>query len=83
MKYLVIISIMFISSCQVPTGNHEYDNYKVSNEYTTINTISGHRVYLSTFEYDSCEYIIIGEGNKIAMTHKGNCKFCKERNKHK
>ena len=27
---------------------------------------------------DSCEYLYIGAGN---LTHKGNCKFCMERNR--
>lgn len=29
----------------------------------------------SVFEYDSCEYITIYSG----VSHKGNCRFCKER----
>jgi hypothetical protein len=30
---------------------------------------------IGVFEYDSCEYITIYSG----VSHKGNCKFCKER----
>lgn len=30
---------------------------------------------VGVFEYDSCEYITIYSG----VSHKGNCKFCKER----
>jgi hypothetical protein len=37
----------------------------------------------ATIEVDSCEYLlkpmIVGEG--YLFTHKGNCKFCAERNK--
>lgn len=29
---------------------------------------------------DSCEYITIA-GGECSLTHKGNCKFCAERNK--
>lgn len=32
-------------------------------------------------EIDSCEYLISGVGSKRIMTHKGNCKYCIERNK--
>ena len=30
---------------------------------------------VGVFEYDSCEYITIYHG----VSHKGNCRFCKER----
>ena len=30
---------------------------------------------VGVFEYDSCEYITIYSG----VSHKGNCRFCKER----
>lgn len=32
---------------------------------------------IGVFEYDSCEYITIYQG----ISHKGNCKYCKERRK--
>lgn len=36
--------------------------------------------YVRVAEIDGCEYIIFEEGtNSQMMSHKGNCKFCKER----
>lgn len=32
-------------------------------------------------ELDSCEYFFYVRGNKMALAHKGNCKFCAERSK--
>ena len=34
-------------------------------------------------EIDGCEYILVngGENSEPALTHKGNCKYCLERNK--
>ncbi len=31
------------------------------------------------FVYDSCEYLIAFHGYKGFLSHKGNCRFCKER----
>lgn len=33
------------------------------------------------FEYDGCQYISFGSGHNLAVTHKGNCKYCQQRNK--
>jgi hypothetical protein len=32
-------------------------------------------------EVDSCEYLLGAWGDETLLTHKGNCKFCLERNK--
>jgi len=34
-------------------------------------------------EIDGCEYILVNgrENSEPALTHKGNCKYCLERNK--
>jgi hypothetical protein len=34
-----------------------------------------------TVEIDSCEYLVGMYDRSRYMTHKGNCKFCYERNK--
>ena len=38
--------------------------------------------YIKTYVVDECEYIgsVVG-GNRDFLAHKGNCKFCAERNK--
>lgn len=33
------------------------------------------------FEYKGCEYLVVGQGHGQSITHKGNCKYCLERNK--
>ena len=42
---------------------------------TDYHTKEGFRVCI----IDSCEYIHMSNGNGAYYTHKGNCKFCKER----
>lgn len=32
-------------------------------------------------DVDSCEYLLGAWGNATVLTHKGNCKFCLQRNK--
>ena len=34
---------------------------------------------LSTFEYDSCEYLLNIYPGGRSITHKGNCKYCEAR----
>ena len=42
---------------------------------TDYHTKEGFRVCI----IDSCEYIHMSNGNRAYYTHKGNCRFCKER----
>jgi hypothetical protein len=40
--------------------------------------------YIRTVEYDGCEYLIYVDHDSsyhrgVGMTHKGNCRYCKER----
>lgn len=39
--------------------------------------------YWKVIVIDSCEYIERFEGHAGLLSHKGNCRFCKERNKNK
>jgi len=34
---------------------------------------------IGVIEYDSCQYLISGNGSSQMITHKGNCKFCAAR----
>ena len=36
---------------------------------------------IQTIEYNDCEYIYLRRYGSVAITHKGNCKFCAERSK--
>lgn len=50
---------------------NKIDNEKVERSYN-----------LRTIVYDSCEYILVSDNPAgWAITHKGNCKFCQQRNK--
>lgn len=65
--YLFLVVVLLIG-CEKPKGNRESkDGYSV-------------------IEIDSCQYIevssMVGHQNGYySLTHKGNCKFCLERNK--
>ena len=38
--------------------------------------------YIRNYVIDNCEYVgDVRGGSRDFLTHKGNCKFCKERNK--
>lgn len=76
--FLIVILIgLTISSC--------VQHQNVNNDVKSINSL-GKFPYnsnideLTVVEIDGCEYIVCNAfGNKdIAITHKGNCKFCAE-----
>jgi hypothetical protein len=66
--YTVLVAFLFCS-CNIKSDK-EYAGTK-ARDFTVI-------------EIDSCEYIFMSrmplDGN-MAITHKGNCKYCKERSK--
>lgn len=41
--------------------------------------VDKHRVV----EIDHCEYVMINCGSNISLAHKGNCKYCKQREEKK
>lgn len=47
------------------------DQQKIANSITEDD--------FGVFVYDSCEYLIAIHGYKGFLSHKGNCRFCKER----
>lgn len=70
--FLVLIFTILFSLCSCETNNVKVknSNYKV------------HGSELELYVIDSCEYIgLIYMGPSDKLTHKGNCRFCKERNK--
>ena len=64
--YVLLLSSITIFGC-------EQDGEVLS----TINTKT-----IKTYVIDECEYVgsVVG-GNRDFLAHKGNCKFCAERNK--
>lgn len=64
--YLVVLVFMVLSCCN-------------SNEVQTVKRykVDWYRRY-DVLVIDSCEYLVrVGDGD---ITHKGNCRFCEERN---
>ena len=69
MKKIILLVLAFTSLIMVRCGNIENGDgtYRVA---TSPNT----------YIIDSCEYIgYIGYGSGDIIAHKGNCRFCKER----
>ncbi len=63
---ICFLVIMILSSCEQANKRAVTDRKYIG---------SG----LSVVVIDSCEYLYRDGGNNM-LTHKGNCKFCKERN---
>jgi hypothetical protein len=83
MKKLIIVAItlLALNSCGQPAVNLKEDIVIESTlgvfPYGTIDQ-------LKVIVIDNCEYIVTNSlrVKDPVMTHKGNCKFCKERNTH-
>lgn len=76
MKYLILLTaftLLGILGCNRPDLNQQ-----------TLVQGTGLAGNIYTYTIDSCEYIgrIVG-GNNDILTHKGNCEFCRTRNKNK
>lgn len=72
MKNLTYLLSMFVllvgcTPANVPSTKTEY----IVNDFYSPVTI---------VELDSCQYFLGQWGNATVLTHKGNCKFCAERN---
>lgn len=76
MKYLLLAALLFVAGCGVNSAN-EFKENKLYLKGSPGN------YEVRVMEYDGCEYLVIGIGNTLAVTHKGNCKHCLERNKGK
>ena len=70
---LLLFLSMFVISCGT---TNMVVRQNVNNKVVSIN---GSPVW--TYEIDSCEYIGQIESTSSFLAHKGNCKFCAERQK--
>lgn len=76
---LISVSIIFLG-CSNPKSRVETP---ISN-YTEYSTTGRGSSTLSVITIDSCEYIgYLGGTYSDVLTHKGNCKFCLDRNSKK
>ena len=76
MKKLLILSLLFsiLFSCSNETDNSKTKYKPTDKNYKAIGTDA---LSYDIIVIDSCEYVT--RFHKLA--HKGNCRFCKERNK--
>lgn len=66
---MVAITLLAFSSCVNSGPNQNFNLQKIIPDDISIITI------------DSCEYILSGVYAGNSICHKGNCKYCLERNK--
>ena len=66
-------AIIFIVSLLTLTACNE------TRKTRTVESVGG--TVFDVIEVDSCEYLIGSAGYKGYMAHKGNCKYCEQRNK--
>ena len=81
-KLLIILAVILMFGCESRTEEQRYRDYLAKKEKAKQDSImeakfKGFRV----IEIDSCEYLIRSGYSFGLMSHKGNCKFCKERRK--
>lgn len=84
MKNLLFITIIFLFGCKAKNDKDYIEtNPKYLGKYSTVEDDSiGAATSLYTIEIDSCEYIgHLSAYNSDVLTHKGNCKYCIQRNK--
>ena len=68
MKKLILILAVLITACETTIPVQETPHkYKGQN--------------IEIIEFDECEYVLFWDGNATWGSHKGNCKFCKGREK--
>jgi hypothetical protein len=75
MKKSEIISILVVSFCLILYGCDSFIARKVSVKQTYYD-----RYQYKVVEIDSCEYVVSMVHHGYSICHKGNCKFCLERN---
>ena len=76
MKKLLILSLLFsiLCSCANETDNSKIKYKSTDKNYEAIGTDA---LPYDIIVIDSCEYVT----GYYKLAHKGNCRFCKERNK--
>lgn len=73
MKPLLIAAtwIFTLSNCNEPQRQLKPNEISFMDNFNPVEVIT----------IDSCEYLFGRWGYASVLTHKGNCKFCKQRNK--
>jgi hypothetical protein len=78
MKKVYLLSLIFLFTSCVKSTEIDLNEYKNREQPKITNIIGKFEIY----EIDSCEYVVSNIGfSSAVITHKGNCKFCDNRNK--
>ena len=70
MKLLMLIPVILLSACSRENIKREKTEYVIKDGESSLEILT----------IDGCEYLYGPLDNMTFLTHKGNCKFCK--NKH-
>ena len=68
--YTLLVAFLFCG-CNEPNVKERSTDY-------TLDVFGGK---IKIIEVDSCEYLFYESGHRMAIAHKGNCKYCTERAK--
>jgi hypothetical protein len=68
MKYFFILLLVFSTTACGQQPNSVTPKISAAEIYDLSNRT------IRIFEYDGCEYLVIGAGEAQMMSHKGNCK---------
>lgn len=76
----ILVLTLLVSSCEQETVNNVEQTYRDNKSIEIFNNVHYQIVVI-----DSCEYIIgkddYGYNGGFFLSHKGNCKYCENRNK--
>lgn len=85
MKYLLVACLaLVLCGCHKPQSpqSQKVQLVEPTEEGMVIKKFKHHSEFeIKEFEYEGCEYIVIGQYDNMTITHKGNCKYCLARNK--
>lgn len=73
MKKFILLTVLLMCGCKNDKTEVKDDTLTLSDGFVSYK--------IREVEYKGCEYIIFGQGDSLAVTHKGNCKYCQQRNK--
>ena len=82
-KFLFLIGLSLLVSCSDESESTNVDSFTEVEVSRDLEFEYGTMDVYHIQEIDGCEYILVNgmDNAQPALTHKGNCKYCLERNK--